>query len=161
MYDDCVAGYGLPRVSNLTDLDPNMLTYNCPCVVASKWDFQPLLGCDILGQFYFRMANNEVGEGHRSLAVYRERGAANPANLFPAVSFKQGSFRTVAQAMQDAMLSLLKDEDEGENDEREIMQFRSTVYAWGAFLPNGYANVKLENCFLEEMYNRILLAHST
>lgn len=57
-----VAGLGLPRVYDVINLDPHLMNYGCPCVIASKWDYNLELGCILFDRFYSHLANREVGE---------------------------------------------------------------------------------------------------
>ena len=59
---------------------------------------------------------------------------------------RQDRYLTVAEALQAAVLSLLKDED---------MRYKQSFYYWAAFFCHGFASVKLDDALLREIHARL------
>ena len=52
----------------------------------------------------------------------------------------QGRYKTVAGALQEAVVSVLGDKE---------MKFHRSFYYWAAFISHGFASVKLEDAMLD------------
>ena len=66
--------------------------------------------------------------------------------LIAGLSEAQGQYQTVAEALQTAIVSLLKDEE---------LQFKRSFYYWAAFISHGFASVKLDVDLLDQVHDRL------
>ena len=57
--------------------------------------------------------------------------------------------RTVVEAFQAAVVSLIEDES---------LEFRKSFFYWAAFVPHGCANVQLDDCLLD-CINQCIINH--
>ena len=60
----------------------------------------------------------------------------------------QERYKTVAEALQAAVLSLLKDKDED-------MNYKRSFYYWAGIASHGFAGVKLDDALLGQIHSRL------
>ena len=58
----------------------------------------------------------------------------------------QDKYKTVAEALQAAVVSLLKDDE---------MKYKRSFFYWAAFISHGFASVKLDDALLGKIHDRI------
>ena len=58
----------------------------------------------------------------------------------------QDKYQTVAEALQAAVASLLKDES---------MRYKTSFYYWAAFITHGFASIKLDDALLDKIHERL------
>lgn len=54
---------------------------------------------------------------------------------------------TVAEALQAAIVSLLKDKD---------TDYKCSFYYWAAFISHGFASIKLDDALLDKIHNQLM-----